>query len=583
MAHLLAVVVLAGLVPSLQAKAACVSLGEDGRSCAEQTGKSALLQFQRTMAETAVDPSNKDADGSEADEDKDVAEDEDEEEDDSNMEQEDVLKDETTDAFPAGMLDDDPMDLAEEASNYSAAPISCAAETLIRTEMAKIASSLDASLIRGVFHDATDADNLVVKNDEGKWKLVPSDEEHYGGVDGCLYSPLSEGKKGTPEPSHNRNIDTSFKPLQKLCQSLCQHADLKGTALCSKLNNCFVDISVLGALTAIENAGGPRIPMTWGRVKGPCDDIIVTPFTKHLGADALKKLYSTKPALNFAPSLTGIDNVGQFRKAFEHLGFNAEEQTALMGAHTFGQLEVCAGGMGGIEHGNFCTNKDLLDPPLTKDNLTPDSKPKKDAGTCVPKEGVVNNCWLKAGGQLKPVWWHPKKSGRAVDFGDGGFWDHTPEKFDNDYFKVFQSEDYSGKDTCCGKVKKGWCHRSASPVRITKRARKGRALKWKPVKAGICSLNWCRSDRNGQTHMKSVKAWHEPDPSFVKKPYHHGPLKRLIRLAGDWALLGREDTKAAVDKFADSEAAFHDAFSAAFAKVINKGYEHNGALQACTP
>ena len=40
----------------------------------------------------------------------------------------------------------------------------------------------------------------------------------------------------------------------------------------------------------------------------------------------------------------------------------------------------------------------------------------------------------------------------------------------------------------------------------------------------------------------------EPDPSFIKKAWHHGRTRRLIRLGGDWALLKRNDTLAAVPR-----------------------------------
>jgi len=79
--------------------------------------------------------------------------------------------------------------------------------------------------------------------------------------------------------------------------------------------------------------------------------------------------------------------------------------------------------------------------------------------------------------------------------------------------------------------------------------------------------------------MKSTKTWHEAPHDFVKKAGHHGPTKRMIRLAGDWALLGSEETKAAVSTFAADQDAFFDAFTGAWAKVISKG-QHE--LQVCT-
>merc|ERR1712232_627093 len=65
----------------------------------------------------------------------------------------------------------------------------------------------------------------------------------------------------------------------------------------------------------------------------------------------------------------------------------------------------------------------------------------------------------------------------------------------------------------------------------------------------------------------------------VKKPWHFGPTKRMIRLAGDWALLGSDETSAAVGLFASDQDAFFDAFAAAWAKVISKGQTE---LHSCT-
>merc|ERR1719453_5719 len=119
-------------------------------------------------------------------------------------------------------------------------------------------------------------------------------------------------------------------------------------------------------------------------------------------------------------------------------------------------------------------------------------------------------------------------------------------------------------------------------VKITKRAGglSGTPKTSKKIPGGACGVNWCRSDRKGRTHMKSTKAWHEASHDFVKKGWHHGVTKRMIRLAGDWALLGHPETKAAVNRFAESEEAFFEAFVEAWGKVMQKGYS---GLQSCSP
>merc|ERR1719473_1493568 len=117
-------------------------------------------------------------------------------------------------------------------------------------------------------------------------------------------------------------------------------------------------------------------------------------------------------------------------------------------------------------------------------------------------------------------------------------------------------------------------------VRITERGDNGQPRKNKKIPGGACGVNWCRSDRKGRTHMKSTKAWHEASHDFVKKGFHHGVTKRMIRLPGDWALLGHPETKAAVKHFAESEEAFFEAFIEAWGKVIGKGYT---GLERCLP
>lgn len=456
---------------------------------------------------------------------------------------------------------------------------------------------LAASVVRAVFHDAIDLNNLLVKNSAGVWEPFGG-ADGYGGVDGCLYSPLTGGTTGRPKPNHNRNIPREFPWALDICTSLCQ-GSLAGVAFCSHgVASCVVDITVLASLVVIENHGGPRMPMVWGRQKGNCDRMVVTPFTKD--QDDLVT-YGEYPALRFAPALTGIDDPTSFRMVFQDLGFNAVEQTALMGAHSFGQLQVCAGGLNGVERGPFCSDPALLHPPLSDSNMSPQ---------CQPQFGSVSNCWREQpNGELRPVFAgmrgddfenegdddEPEDDEETDDnddddddgddfalkvgFGDGGFWDQTPMRFDNDYYKHFSSNQFGEKDNCCGKMKRGQCHRRGRMVRISERDSDGRGVATEEIVGGSCSVEWCRSDRKGRTHMKSTKTWHEAPHDFVKKAWHHGPTKRMIRLAGDWALLGSEETSAAVGIFASDQDAFFDAFAGAWAKVISKGQTE---LESCT-
>merc|ERR1712217_199844 len=288
--------------------------------------------------------------------------------------------------------------------------------------------------------------------------------------------------------------------------------------------------------------------MRWGRRKGNCTQTIVTPFKKNVGSS-----YDQFPALRSAPSLTGIDDAQHFRDTFQSLGFGAKDQAALMGAHSFGKLQVCAGGMNGIERGPWCYNRSMLDPAVGGQQLL------ENGGT--PVVGVVSKCWKEESGRLLPVFAGNDGSMKS-GFGDGGFFDRTPQTFDNDYFKLFAQETYGGKDICCGKIKKGKCHRGGAMANLVTGQPAGTP----------CEHNWCRSDRKGRTHMKSLKAWEETEHDFVKKGFPHGVTKRMIRLAGDWALLGVAETRDAVVQFAADQSEFFAAFSSAFSRVLSMGY-----------
>jgi len=279
-----------------------------------------------------------------------------------------------------------------KAKNVQKLEFNCIAEEAIRTVLATQipkARELGPHLIRAVFHDAVDENNLLVKKKSSrKWEPLPNSTGIYGGVDGCLYSPLSKGTRGDPEPSHNRNIPHHFPAITTWCRRLCPL--FRRTMLCRNYEDCVVDLTVLASFVVVETAGGPHIPMTWGRRKGPCENMIETPFSKD---PAKVKSYIRKPALRFAPSLTGMDDPQSFRDTFGRMGFSPTDQAALMGSHSFGKMAVCAGGMNGIELGPWCKNPDLLDPPLNQSNFMPSST-VKPRGTCDPKFNTVSNCWL---------------------------------------------------------------------------------------------------------------------------------------------------------------------------------------------
>merc|ERR1719231_715962 len=281
--------------------------------------------------------------------------------------------------------------------------------------------------------------------------------------------------------------------------------------------------------------------------------------------------------------------------------------------------------MNGIERGPFCGDPKALKPPLKTSNVmtgTVSSHTVKNPSGCIPVYGKISSCFVRkkigllqmssnsslstesgrrrrrrgsrrrrrgssSGGagngyMLEPTYSkkiengitgtpNPKQRGHIirVGFGDGGFFDQTPNKFDNEYFKLSAGLSYENRFNCCGNAKKGFCDRSGSP--------KNRNTN-QPLKQSLCALKWCRSDRKGRNHMKSTVAWHEEKHDFVKKGWRHGTVKRMLRLAADWALLSSE-TKPYLEKFAKDENAFFRAFSKAFTKAAAMG---SSKLSKCT-
>lgn len=437
---------------------------------------------------------------------------------------------------------------------------------------------LAPNLIRAVFHDSVDKNNLQQLNQStGKWDdLVSPTNEDYGGVDGCLYSGLDkDGETHRPDPGHNRNLGAAATIATKFCERICteppEHttAFLKGeNGLCKSLARCAVDAMVLGAITSIEGAGGPKVPMTWGRTKGDCGRMVVTPFDAGCRLGKCEH-YVDFPALGFAPPKGHISDPQLFRDIFQRLGFNATEQAALMGAHTFGKGSSRA--CNALLHGPLCNKMDKWTPRLTEKNFEPN---------CIPVYGEIKNCWRVADcgrtvcngdvsslGKTRFSPLHQKeqegeiKAGFTYNGGMGAFFDRTPEKFDNDYYKMFATNDYELKETCCGNRRKdGQCtHLGSMQNRNTS----------EKVEGGACAVDWCRSDRKEWEHMKATHASGESHPDFVKQGSVR--TRRIVRFSGDWVLLGLDETKAAVKRFADDQDSFFEAFAAAFEKVTRKG------------
>lgn len=118
----------------------------------------------------------------------------------------------------------------------------CTDEVLLRNYILTLSKSHHKpKFIRAMMHDASDHMNLV--------DIDGNSTDFQGGLDFCLYT--SEEQEGG-DPSHNTNLSGIL--------SKCMKAKRKFKQTYS-LNVSHPDALVLGAITAIEDAGGPRIPM----------------------------------------------------------------------------------------------------------------------------------------------------------------------------------------------------------------------------------------------------------------------------------------------------------------------------------
>jgi len=432
-----------------------------------------------------------------------------------------------------------------------------------------------AAVIREVFHDAQDHNNLML-NSTLTGVVSPVDSAtfgEYGGVDGCLYVPLPDLRLGSWIHKKEMNYPMDFVTLYQdrdaliartagkfaiaACEALCcingfltrdeKHAlcgpelsickpkirhplpgvwhvqQQEGKYIHSMTNllkdKCLVDMHVFGALLITEKVGGPKIPMTWGRRQADCTKLFAGP--KKPGC-ALKPFPIW---LNAAP-YGSFQSLHHLVEDFERMGFSERDMTALMGAHSFGKIH-------------------------------------KYAGDFAPREWTTGFCNSK-----RDTW--------AV----GGFWDKTPDKLDNEYFKQLNTINPAEKEICCGPMVKGkgcWTQNTA-PMQF-----------WNGslVPGQGCKSKWCmrsavhfapRNKHEGNWAMLSTQ---ETIPAYNEKKYGKSPPARLYALAADWALLENSQTRAAVKEFAESESAFHSAFHQALDKATSFGYP-SGSIKTCS-
>lgn len=97
------------------------------------------------------------------------------------------------------------------------------------------------SFIRAVMHDASDLNNLV---DE-----FENPVNRKGGIDFCLQPTLDQGEA---DPGHNTNLGRAISKCYKAQKKMKKFQGMKMSRS---------DALVLGAICAIEYAGGPQIDM----------------------------------------------------------------------------------------------------------------------------------------------------------------------------------------------------------------------------------------------------------------------------------------------------------------------------------
>jgi len=291
-------------------------------------------------------------------------------------------------------------------------------------------------------------------------------------------------------------------------------------------DKCVVDMHVLGALLIVKMAGGPKIDMTWGRRHADCN--------KLFPASKVGKEFTPFPIwLNAAP-LHSFGSPHRFVQDFARMGFNEREMAALMGAHSFGKIHKYAGDFAPRnKHSGFCNS-------------------------------------------TRTVW------------GDGGYWDKTPDVLDNEYFKDLDTIDPAEKEVCCADRNQCGCG--------TIMSEQGKLMQFwngSVVPGQGCSHKWCmRAGIPGESHFasgprnKDESNWamlttQEQMPQWNEFKYGPAPKVRRYMLAADWALLESPLARAAVKEFAQSEEVFSSAYNQAFDKMTKLGYPP-AAINTCS-
>lgn len=283
-----------------------------------------------------------------------------------------------------------------------------------------------------------------------------------------------------------------------------------------------MDMHVLGSLLIIEKAGGPSMDMVWGRRQADCNKL----FDNSKVTQDLK----SHPIWLQASPFGSFDQPQHVVEDFRRMGFDEREMAALMGAHSFGKIH-------------------------------------KYAGDFAPRQYAAGFC-----------------NSDRTEWADGFFWDKTPDKLDNEYFKSLDSSNADDKEVCCSKHGTHGC-------RTTPNVEKGHKMEFRTNNSLVpgqgCNHKWCMRSatpwypRHEDEANWAVVSTHETMPQWNEEKYGEAKPARFMMLAADWALIQDPTARAAVKEFAQSEEAFQTAFQQAFDKAMKLGYSSN-SLQTCS-
>jgi len=313
-----------------------------------------------------------------------------------------------------------------------------------------------------------------------------------GGVDYCLHL----GTKESPDIEDNDVVgDPSHnKGLSRAFQML--------RTIGRRFRNLISmpDLEVLAAIVSMEVMGSKTIEYSYGRELNP-----------QCGASKKNNFLKLSPSKDWGG--------GSNQELFAKLGFSPKDQVALMGAHSIGGVQPCTGS-GNLGNAPMC-------PQSFEQQLG-----KEGADACMT---LIN------------------KRRPADCLGRGIYFDHTPDKLDNDYYKVLQSAGTARRPNCRSLMERG-THST------------------EPCEPGN---EWC----NGTNTVRGNTPFETSTRNFTKA---FSLDRKLAHFGSETELLKDPSTAPSVAEFASNPSNFYSAFASAFATVTNIGWTRDELYQ-CEP